>query len=170
VGKNIDKWLWMLSANRIMTRSEGDCNVVKSKHGSIEADFEVWKALFLSRMQALVKGEEKTCSGNCKKGKCKSKKSSADALEQEEDPFDHEETEEEQFESTSESESEEAGDAGSGLIDVEDLGKAMSNIKNAKRALDTNEVAGKISSASVEQEEQREMITPALQEALTKQG
>lgn len=72
VGRNIDRWLWMLSASRILTRAEGDCNVAQSKHGSIEADFEAWKAKFLSRLQALCRGEKKPCSGKCKKGKCKS--------------------------------------------------------------------------------------------------
>ncbi|XP_071882280.1 S-adenosyl-L-methionine-dependent tRNA 4-demethylwyosine synthase TYW1B isoform X2 [Anas platyrhynchos] len=72
VGRNIDRWLWMLSASRIMTRAEGDCNVAQSKHGSIEADFEAWKTKFLSCLQALCRGERKPCSGKCKKGKCKS--------------------------------------------------------------------------------------------------
>lgn len=72
VGRNIDRWLWMLSARRIMTRAEGDCNVVQSKHGSIEADFEAWKSKFLDCLQALCRGEKKPCSGKCKKGKCKS--------------------------------------------------------------------------------------------------
>ncbi|KAM4796360.1 S-adenosyl-L-methionine-dependent tRNA 4-demethylwyosine synthase TYW1-like [Rhinophrynus dorsalis] len=180
VGKNIDKWLWMLSASRVMTRAEGDCNVVKSKHGSIEADFEAWKANFLSRLQALVKGEKKACSGKCKKGKCKSKKKpSTDTGEQEENwegDSEHEETEEELYETTSESEAEDQREPGaSGLIDVEDLGKAMSSMKKAKRDRDVNEETGKLgkfvqSSDSKESEEPREMITPALQEALTKQG
>uniref|UniRef100_A0A672RVN2 tRNA 4-demethylwyosine synthase (AdoMet-dependent) n=1 Tax=Sinocyclocheilus grahami TaxID=75366 RepID=A0A672RVN2_SINGR len=74
VSKNIDKWLWMLSAARIMTRGEGDCNVVKSRHGSVQADFQAWKMKFLSRLQALAKGEKKACSGKCKNGSCKNKK------------------------------------------------------------------------------------------------
>ncbi|KAM9525577.1 S-adenosyl-L-methionine-dependent tRNA 4-demethylwyosine synthase TYW1-like [Guaruba guarouba] len=53
VGRNIDKWLWMLSASRVMTHAEGDCNVAQSKHGTIDADFEAWKAKFVSRLQAL---------------------------------------------------------------------------------------------------------------------
>lgn len=73
VGKNVDKWLWMLSAVRIMSRSEGDCDVVKSRNGSIQADFQVWKDDFLRRLQALAKGE-KMCSCECKKGSCKNKK------------------------------------------------------------------------------------------------
>ncbi|XP_054445663.1 S-adenosyl-L-methionine-dependent tRNA 4-demethylwyosine synthase TYW1 isoform X3 [Pteronotus mesoamericanus] len=72
VGKNVDKWLWMLGAHRVMTRGEGDCNVIKSKHGSIEADFRAWKTKFVSQLQVLLKGEKKSCDGNCKKGKCES--------------------------------------------------------------------------------------------------
>ncbi|KAM8975637.1 S-adenosyl-L-methionine-dependent tRNA 4-demethylwyosine synthase TYW1-like [Pelodytes ibericus] len=180
VGKNIDKWLWMLSASRVMTRAEGDGNVVKSKHGSIEADFSTWKVKFLSRLQALVKGEKKACSGKCKKGKCKSKKTaSTEAMEHDEnkqEDSDHEQTEEELYETTSESESEGEKETGAnGLIDVEDLGKAMSNMKKAKRERNVNGEAGNLgkslqSSETKEDEEPREMITPALQEALTKQG
>lgn len=75
VGKNVDKWLWMLSGMRIMTRGEGDCNVVKSRNGSIQADFLAWKIKFLNRLQALAKGEKKSCSGNCKtEGSCKKRR------------------------------------------------------------------------------------------------
>lgn len=64
----------MLSGKRIMTRAEGDCNVVKSRNGSVQADFLAWKVKFLKRLQALAKGEKKICSGNCKtEGKCKNK-------------------------------------------------------------------------------------------------
>ncbi|KAK5905261.1 hypothetical protein CesoFtcFv8_006742 [Champsocephalus esox] len=68
VGTNVDKWLWMLSGMRIMTRGEGDCNVVKSRHGSIQADFLAWKVKFLTRLQALAKREKKSCSGNSTSG------------------------------------------------------------------------------------------------------
>ncbi|KAI4880574.1 hypothetical protein NFI96_018128 [Prochilodus magdalenae] len=74
VGKNVDKWLWALSASRIMSRGEGDCNVVKSRNGSVQADFQAWKTKFMSRLQALARGEKKKCSGKCKKGSCKNKK------------------------------------------------------------------------------------------------
>lgn len=81
VGKNVDKWLWMLGARRVMTRGEGDGNVVKSKHGSIEADFTAWKAKFISRLLALRKGEGKRCRGSCKKGKCESSRRGSAAAE-----------------------------------------------------------------------------------------
>ncbi|XP_071992302.1 S-adenosyl-L-methionine-dependent tRNA 4-demethylwyosine synthase TYW1-like [Engystomops pustulosus] len=175
VGKNIDKWLWMLSASRVMTRAEGDCNVVKSKHGSIEADFTAWKAKFLNRLKALVNGEKKKCSGKCKKGKCKTKRNEAKSMDEDQNngESEHEGSEEELYETTSESESE--GDKESGnnaLIDVEDLGKAMSSMKKAKRDQDNNGEEGSVgrSLQKTNNEEPREMITPALQEALSKQG
>ena len=71
----------MLGAHRVMTRGEGDGNVVKSKHGSVEADFTAWKTKFISRLQALCKGERKRCGGNCKKGKCESHQRGSEAAE-----------------------------------------------------------------------------------------
>ncbi|NWR76096.1 TYW1 synthase, partial [Centropus unirufus] len=134
VGRNIDRWLWLLGASRIMTRAEGDCNVAQSKHGSIEADFEAWKAKFLNRLQALCRGE-KSCSGKCKKGKCKSLgKESKESSDHEHEASEHENLEaEELFETSSEEEAdvEEAGGANS-VIDVEDLGNIMSHAKRAK--------------------------------------
>ncbi|NWZ87655.1 TYW1 synthase, partial [Poecile atricapillus] len=130
VGRRMDRWLWMLSASRIMTRAEGDCNVAQSKHGSIEADFEAWKAKFLTRLQVLCKGEKKPCSGKCKKGKCKSSgKQSKESSDHEPGTSEHEDTEaEELFESSGE---EEAGGTDS-VIDVEDLGNIMGHMKKAK--------------------------------------
>lgn len=65
----------MLSGRRIMTRGEGDCNVVKSLNGSIQADFLTWKVKFLNRLKTLAKGEKKSCSGKCKtEGSCKNKR------------------------------------------------------------------------------------------------
>lgn len=63
----------MLGASRILSCTRGDSNVVKSKHGSIEADFEVWKAKFLVRLQALCRGVKEPCGGRCKKEQCRSK-------------------------------------------------------------------------------------------------
>ncbi|NXE99313.1 TYW1 synthase, partial [Menura novaehollandiae] len=135
VGRRVDRWLWMLSASRIMTRAEGDCNVAQSKHGSIEADFEAWKDKFLIRLQALCKGEKKPCSGKCKKGKCKSSgKQSKESSDHEHGTSEHEDTEaEELFETSSE---EEAGGTDS-VIDVEDLGNVMGHMKKAKSSIET---------------------------------
>ena len=81
----MDKWLWMLSGTRILTRGEGDCNVVKSRNGSIQADFLTWKDKFLSRLQGLAKGDKKSCSGNCKTngGSCNNKKHNQEPSEEE---------------------------------------------------------------------------------------
>uniref|UniRef100_A0A671WH60 tRNA 4-demethylwyosine synthase (AdoMet-dependent) n=1 Tax=Sparus aurata TaxID=8175 RepID=A0A671WH60_SPAAU len=126
VGKNVDKWLWMLSGMRVMTRGEGDCNVVKSRNGSVQADFLAWKVKFLNRLQALAKGEKKSCSGNCKTGgSCKSKR--RDTQEEEEE----EEEKEELIESSSDDE--ESGpqdeEKSASVVDVEDLGNIMNRYK-----------------------------------------
>uniref|UniRef100_A0A4W6CWS1 S-adenosyl-L-methionine-dependent tRNA 4-demethylwyosine synthase TYW1 n=1 Tax=Lates calcarifer TaxID=8187 RepID=A0A4W6CWS1_LATCA len=172
VGKNVDKWLWMLSGMRIMTRGEGDCNVVKSRNGSIQADFLAWKVKFLNRLQALAKGEKKSCSGNCKTGgTCKNKRKDRQVME--------EEKAEELIESSSdEDESGLQDEKKSGsVVDMEDLGNIMNS---AKKAMSKEEGRGdgqmvKLSKLNgvkkIEDEgERREMITPALREALTKQG
>ncbi|NXT26406.1 TYW1 synthase, partial [Syrrhaptes paradoxus] len=137
VGRNIDRWLWMLGARRIMTRAEGDCNVAQSKHGSVEADFEAWKAKFLGRLQVLCRGEKKACSGKCKKGKCKSPgKQSKEGSDHEHGASEYENAEaEELFETSSEEEpdAEEAAGTNS-VIDVEDLGNIVNHMKKAKKS------------------------------------
>ncbi|NXV37564.1 TYW1 synthase, partial [Rissa tridactyla] len=144
VGRNIDRWLWMLSASRIMTRAEGDCNVAQSKHGSIEADFEAWKVKFLSRLQALCRGEKKPCSGKCKKGKCKSsRKQSKESSDHEHGASEHENTEAEGLFETSSEEEADAEEAGgtNAVVDVEDLGNIMSHMKKAKVLLSGSDFA-----------------------------
>ncbi|XP_017346986.1 S-adenosyl-L-methionine-dependent tRNA 4-demethylwyosine synthase TYW1 [Ictalurus punctatus] len=169
VGKNVDKWLWMLSAARVMSRTEGDCDVVKSRNGSIQADFQAWKEDFLRRLQALAKGEKKACSCECKKGSCKSKKKHHEEAE------DEKHSSEELFESSSDPESggEEEKAHGS-VIDLEDLGNVMNHMKKAKKVEEDSSQLGRLSKLNglkkAEPEETREMITPALREALTKQG
>ncbi|XP_059753456.1 S-adenosyl-L-methionine-dependent tRNA 4-demethylwyosine synthase TYW1 isoform X2 [Balaenoptera ricei] len=176
VGKNVDKWLWMLGAHRVMSRGEGDCDVVKSKHGSIEADFTAWKARFISRLQALCKGERRPCGGNCEKGKCESNQRGSEAVE----PGSHAQegshqrgAEEEPFGSTSEEESgTEDHQSLKSVIDVEDLGKIMDRMKKEKREKERQEGETSLIRSAVKNEasERRAMITPALREALTKQG
>ncbi|XP_067307202.1 S-adenosyl-L-methionine-dependent tRNA 4-demethylwyosine synthase TYW1 [Pseudorasbora parva] len=178
VSKNIDKWLWMLSAARIMTRGEGDCNVVKSRHGSVQADFQAWKTKFLNRMQALAKGEKKACSGKCKKGSCKNKKKHKEEAEDSHSLSEKNNSEEELMESSSDAESsaEEEKSHGS-VIDMEDLGNVMNRMKKAKRMEGDEEESQRVKLSkqngvrkSESEEERREMITPALRDALTKQG
>ncbi|KAF4103996.1 S-adenosyl-L-methionine-dependent tRNA 4-demethylwyosine synthase TYW1 [Onychostoma macrolepis] len=178
VSKNIDKWLWMLSAARIMTRGEGDCNVVKSRHGSVQADFQAWKTKFLNRLQALAKGEKKACSGKCKNGSCKNKKKHKEEAEDSQSLAEKNNSEEELMESSSDAESsaEEEKSHGS-VIDMEDLGNVMNRMKKAKRMEGDEEDSQRVKLSkqngvrkSESEEERREMITPALRDALTKQG
>ncbi|XP_068010528.1 S-adenosyl-L-methionine-dependent tRNA 4-demethylwyosine synthase TYW1-like isoform X2 [Melanerpes formicivorus] len=178
VGRRVDRWLWMLGASRVLTRAEGDCNVAQSKHGSMEADFEAWKTKFLSRLQALCRGEKQPCSGKCKKGKCKPRgKQSKESSDHERGASESETAEaEEVFESSSE---EEAGAEAAGgtdsVVDVEDLGSIVSRVRRTKRDPELQERDGGMSltQGSIEKKEEgekRDMITPALREALTKQG
>ncbi|XP_012495696.1 PREDICTED: S-adenosyl-L-methionine-dependent tRNA 4-demethylwyosine synthase-like [Propithecus coquereli] len=178
VGKNVDKWLWMLGAHRVMTRGEGDCDVVRSKHGSIEADFRAWKTKFIYQLQALCKGEKKkSCGGNCKKGKCESNQHGSEETEpgsHTPDEFHPRDTEEEEpCESTSEEEfgSEDRQGLNS-VVDVEDLGKIMDRMKKEKKEKEQQEEKTSLfrNTGKNEDGERRAMITPALREALTKQG
>lgn len=178
VGKSMDKWLWMLGARRVLARGEGDCDVVRSKHGSIEADFMAWKAKFISRLQVLEKGENKSCGGHCKKGKCESKSRGS---EEETEPGSHPQhgsqprdpEEEEPWESSSEEESgpDEHLSLNS-VVDVEDLGKIMNRMKKEKREKDHCEENTSLfrNTGKSDGSEGRAMITPALREALVKQG
>ncbi|XP_043115690.1 S-adenosyl-L-methionine-dependent tRNA 4-demethylwyosine synthase TYW1 [Puntigrus tetrazona] len=178
VGKNVDKWLWMLSAARIMTRGEGDSNVVKSRHGSVQADFQAWKTKFLNRLQALAKGEKKACSGKCKNGSCKNKKKHKEEAEDSQSLAEKNNSEEELMESSSDEESSAEEDKSHGsVIDMEDLGNVMNRMKKAKRMEGDEEDSQRVKLSkqngvrkSESEEERREMITPALRDALTKQG
>lgn len=174
VSKNVDKWLWMLSGVRIMTWGEGDCNVIKSRNGSIQADFLAWKTKFLKRLQALAKGEEKSCSGKSKtEGTCK-KKRDEQAEEEEEKAAPQDVPEGDPMESSSDEDSglqEEQSSAS--VLDMEDLGTIMSRAKKAKSKAESQvaKVSKKNGLKKIEdEEERREMITPALRESLTKQG
>uniref|UniRef100_A0A8C5XFM2 tRNA 4-demethylwyosine synthase (AdoMet-dependent) n=1 Tax=Microcebus murinus TaxID=30608 RepID=A0A8C5XFM2_MICMU len=177
VGKNIDKWLWMLGAHRVMTRGEGDCDVVRSKHGSIEADFRAWKTKFIYRLQALCKGEKKkSCGGNCKKGKCESNQHGSEETEPgshtPDDLHPRDTEEEEPGENTSEEEFGTEDHQGlNSVVDVEDLGKIMDRVKKEKKEKEQQEEKTSLfrSTGKNEDGERRAMITPALREALTKQ-
>ncbi|XP_040828707.1 S-adenosyl-L-methionine-dependent tRNA 4-demethylwyosine synthase TYW1-like [Ochotona curzoniae] len=177
VGKNVDRWLWMLGAHRVLSRGDGDCSVAQSKHGSIEADFRAWKTKFISRLRALRKGDKKSCGGNCKKGKCKSTQHGS--LESEpgsstQDDMRHRDTEEEEpCESSSEEEfGPEEHPGFSSVVDVEDLGNIMDRVKKEKREEEQQEENAGLVKSTGENEDgkRRAMITPALREALTKQG
>uniref|UniRef100_A0A8C5LHH6 S-adenosyl-L-methionine-dependent tRNA 4-demethylwyosine synthase TYW1 n=1 Tax=Jaculus jaculus TaxID=51337 RepID=A0A8C5LHH6_JACJA len=177
VGTNVDKWLWMLGAHRVLTRGEGDCNVVQSKHGSIEADFRAWKTKFISQLQALCKGEKKkSCGGKCKKGKCESKPRGSGETQPasgaQGESHHREAEEEEPCESTSEDDfGTDDHQSPSSVVDVEDLGDIMNHMRKEKRENDQDEKASVLRNTEKNEDNKgRAMITPALREALTKQG
>ncbi|XP_055993640.1 S-adenosyl-L-methionine-dependent tRNA 4-demethylwyosine synthase TYW1-like isoform X1 [Sorex fumeus] len=176
VGKHVDKWLWMLGASRVMARGEGDCDVVKSKHGSIEADFGAWKTKFISRLQMLQKGEKKACGGRCKNSPCESNRHGPPEAEPGTPPRagPHcQDSEEEPVESSSEEEaSTEDLQRLNSVVDVEDLGMIMNHVKKEKKEKEQQEEKALLLRNSLKNEasERRAMITPALREALTKQG
>uniref|UniRef100_A0A8C9Q1D9 S-adenosyl-L-methionine-dependent tRNA 4-demethylwyosine synthase TYW1 n=1 Tax=Spermophilus dauricus TaxID=99837 RepID=A0A8C9Q1D9_SPEDA len=175
VGKNVDKWLWMLGARRVLARGDGDCDAVRSKHGSIEADFRAWKTRFISRLQALQKGET-SCGGNCRRGKCESKQHGTEDEEPEPHALAAQQPRDTEEEEPCESSSEEEFGAGehqgpNSVVDVEDLGKVMDLVKKEKREEEQQEEKGLFGSrGKKEGGEGRAMLTPALREALTKQG
>lgn len=175
VSTNVDKWLWMLGAQRVLTRGEGDRNAVQSKHGSIEADFTAWKTKFISRLQALQRGEKKVCHRDCKKGKCESAQPGPGEmrphLQGELHPGDAEE--EEPCESSSDEESVAQNYRSlNAVVDVEDLGSIVNPMKKEKRekAQEEEKAVVQRNTEKNEDSDRRAMITPALREALTKQG
>ncbi|XP_022095801.1 S-adenosyl-L-methionine-dependent tRNA 4-demethylwyosine synthase-like [Acanthaster planci] len=166
VARDVDRWLSTLSASAIVARGEGDQNVAESKHGGIEADFEAWKTLLLqtlaSNASICCSTEKQTCECGKTEGGCRQ------ATEKESRNADKEEM----YDSSSEDDNcdddfidDGSGDAKSkitqtnGLTDLEDLGKVMKKMKKAKE-----------SKASDKASEPREMITPMLRQALSKQG
>ncbi|XP_048645838.1 S-adenosyl-L-methionine-dependent tRNA 4-demethylwyosine synthase TYW1-like isoform X7 [Marmota marmota marmota] len=175
VGKNVDKWLWMLGARRVLARGDGDCDAVRSKHGSIEADFRAWKTRFISRLQALQKGET-SCGGNCRRGKCESKQHGTEDEEPEPHALAAQQPRDTEEEEPCESSSEEEYGAGehqgrNSVVDVEDLGKVMDLVNKEKREEEQQEEKGLFGSrGKKEGGEGRAMLTPVLREALTKQG
>uniref|UniRef100_A0A3P8ZRS2 S-adenosyl-L-methionine-dependent tRNA 4-demethylwyosine synthase TYW1 n=1 Tax=Esox lucius TaxID=8010 RepID=A0A3P8ZRS2_ESOLU len=134
VSKNVDKWLWKLSGVRVLSRGDGDCNVVKSRHGSLHSDFLVWKTKFLSRLQTMVAGP-KACRGKCKTGGSCNNRKKPQKTDDEQAAPEQLSSEEELVESSSEEEA-----AGTGpdeqhpgsVIDVEDLGNMMNGMRKAK--------------------------------------
>uniref|UniRef100_A0A8C7D837 tRNA-yW synthesizing protein 1 homolog (S. cerevisiae) n=1 Tax=Oncorhynchus kisutch TaxID=8019 RepID=A0A8C7D837_ONCKI len=123
---NVDKWLWMLSGICVLSRGDSNCKVVKTHNGSAQADFLVWKTKFLNCMQALVAGQKKACSGNCKTdGSCKTRNRKKPQEKTEDDQAYPEQlsSEEVLVESSSDEETtgSEVKDPGS-VIDVENLG------------------------------------------------
>ncbi|XP_075421119.1 S-adenosyl-L-methionine-dependent tRNA 4-demethylwyosine synthase TYW1-like isoform X2 [Tenrec ecaudatus] len=171
VGKNVDKWLWLLGAHRLLSRGEGDCDVAQSMHGSIEADFGAWKAQLVARLQELRHGEKQPCSSDYRKGTCECGQHGAEGPSAPE-RLPHRGTEEGPLESSSEESDPDDPPSLSPVVDVEDLGDIVSHVKKEKKEKARSEGSSRLlgRTGKPEDQERRAMITPALREALTKQG
>ncbi|KAL9981267.1 hypothetical protein ACROYT_G009944 [Oculina patagonica] len=172
VGKNVDKWLGLLSARRVFPFGMGDENVANSKHGGTEEDFKFWSSDFLSHFKdAREKSEETSCH-------CSSDSQLTDktCCHNQEDLKENKiQDDEVMYESTSEEEDgeDEDNENKSGLLDMEDLGPMMNTMKQAKEDKEAMQLKGPkriIGKKKKVITEPKEMITPALEKALTKQG
>eukprot|EP00051_Salpingoeca_urceolata_P020935 m.321305 g.321305 ORF g.321305 m.321305 type:complete len:769 (+) comp19708_c16_seq1:128-2434(+) len=130
VARNLDTQLRMLCARPISAVGYGDQNVAESRHGGLEADFDIWKATFWADV----------ISRRGNQGPAEAALDPAEAAAV--------------LSSDDEDKSDDKG-SGDDLVDVEDIGSMMNKLKAAKAA---------------EKKKDREMITPKLREALTKQN
>ncbi|XP_013772312.1 S-adenosyl-L-methionine-dependent tRNA 4-demethylwyosine synthase-like [Limulus polyphemus] len=143
VAKNLDEWLSMLQAKRLMEVGLGDENVSADHYIGLEGDFLVWKKRFFRVIEEY----------HCKTSPC-CKENSQEEME-----------EVLEYESSSEDGEGSTGGSESGsLVDMEDLGTVLKKVKHKANG---NLVNG------VQTQRKRilpEMITPILRQALTKQG
>ncbi|KAH3891262.1 hypothetical protein DPMN_015355 [Dreissena polymorpha] len=178
VGKKLDRQLHSLAARRVMALGLGDEDVVNSKHGGIEEDFKAWRKIFWRQAGPILTGRRTlepvslASKGKKEKGKCgvncKGKEDGGKCSSDEEEDNDDEplyETSSEEEEDVGAVEGEGGVSQGSGgVVDLEDLGKVMKQMKTAKAKRQEEEVA--MSGGG----ERKEMVTPQLRKALTKQG
>lgn len=158
IGRNIDKWLSQIGAERYGPLGLGDENVAESLHGNIEADFDHWCEGILN----LLKYPQDTTAkkNGCSKGNdcCskKGKKKSVNRLQK--NKANRAEEKDVTYDSDSDSDGNEA------VVDLEDLGSFV-RVEN-KVGVESEEEEEFVSTDG----EPREMLTPQLRESLTKQG
>lgn len=159
VAIELDKSISSLQANRFSPLYCCDENTVKSKHSSLEGDYSFWKNNFFEKLQHFKEDSSKpTSEGCCKSGEttdscCKNEK----AVEKTEIDDDEDEDQSQKYEDTTEEEDangegdenvsdldEDLGENDgeesakimkqkNGLIDMEDLGTVMNQIKKEIR-------------------------------------
>lgn len=145
VAKTVDRCLHKLGATRCYPLGEGDANVAREAEGTQESDFETWACAVLDVVSEIEKCGVK---GVVKKG------STAECSKEENCEC---KQDEELVESTSEEDDD--GSDTETVLDVEDIGSKLKNSDSKEKV-----VIKRKSKAS------REMITPSLRQALTKQG
>lgn len=173
VSKKIDHCFKALSAMPITSLGSGDENVAESLKGGLEKDFAAWKKDFWRKSKKVkdddtetvtskdVCGSGEKCGGKCKCKEDGGKCSSDEEMDEGEDLY--ETTSEEEDDEMLEEGGDDTLQTSNGVVDVEDLGKVMKNMKKAK-------VRRKKEESAQSTGEPREMVTPMLKKALEKQG
>ncbi|XP_071446302.1 S-adenosyl-L-methionine-dependent tRNA 4-demethylwyosine synthase TYW1-like [Hetaerina americana] len=149
VGKKLDNWLHLLQAVRVIALGVADENADTSINGGIVEDFEAWQTRLWEKV-AKWKGKSGCGCGGEGKGH-KEEEDEGVGVESSCDSSGGDSLNEE-----SESDSGEEGSGG--VMDLEELGSMMKQMKNGAK-----EDTGKDGAP-------KEMITPLLRESLTKQG
>ncbi|GAB1607921.1 S-adenosyl-L-methionine-dependent tRNA 4-demethylwyosine synthase-like [Argonauta hians] len=168
VGKNIDQWLNQLEASRVLPVGVGDENSADSQNGGLTEDFNAWSKKFWKKTIPLLKGGTLLPQEPTKCG-------STDCCNKEEEEEQEEEEEEELIETSSEEEEEEDGQGSSevsqtnGLVDLEDLGNVMKNVRKPKVNSQVNGFTVR-SSKRTKSDEPKPMITDIFRKSLEKQG
>lgn len=174
VSKKINHCLKELSATPILPLGQGNENVTESLKGSMEKDFAAWKKEFWKKSKKVKDNEieiptkdacgtGKKCGGKCKCKEDGGKCSSDEEMDEGEDFYETTSEEEDNIDEMLEEGGDNSLQRSGGVVDVEDLGKVMNNIKKAK-------VRRKKEDAAQLGGEPREMVTPVLRKALEKQG
>ncbi|CAF0770517.1 unnamed protein product [Brachionus calyciflorus] len=157
IAKDLDKSLNLCQAERVAPLYCCDENTIKSKHSSLEGDYEFWKNNFFEKLQHLNEVKSSSCCGATETC-CKQEKKESVGEEKFEDTTEDEENEDEDDEYLSEvdddlNNNEEKVKKSNGVLDLEDLGTVIKKIKTKKP-----------------NSEPKEMITPLLRKSLEKQG
>ncbi|EDV22483.1 uncharacterized protein TRIADDRAFT_28630, partial [Trichoplax adhaerens] len=174
VAKDTDSWLHKLHGNRILPLGIGDNNVVQSENGGLEEDFVAWKGRILRVLNLEITPSHKPVDNevNVAPSKIKVKENVIHEGKITSESSDNSEDEE-----TIAMKKNSTIPIKNDVVDVEDLGVMLNNLGKAKadRELEVStlqrvQAGPKTSISSLKKAELRDMVTPSLKEALSKQG
>lgn len=154
VAKELDKAFSILQATRVAPLYCCDENTVKSKHSSLEGDYDFWKNNFFEKIEHLKKEENACCNSGdtcCQKEKTEAKYE--DTSEEEENESQSEEYMSDMDEDLNNNDESVKVKKSNGVLDMEDLGTVIKKVKEQKKS-----------------DQPKEMITPLLRKSLEKQG
>lgn len=154
VAKELDKAFSTLQANRVAPLYCCDENTIKSKHSSLEGDYEFWKNNFFEKIEHLKREEKSCCTTEescCQKEKKETK--FEDTTDEEDNQSQSEEYMSDMDEDLNNNEESSKIKKSNGVLDMEDLGMVIKKVKEKKKT-----------------DQPKEMITPLLRKSLEKQG